>query len=586
MYRKSQRKDMLCPEFLCEKPQDGETKERSIVMNKQTKKKHKKMKTRNRKGIAALCMAICMAGVSGTTSFAATVPVSAGQDRLQPAGTEVYAAQGMEAWEIASHQSGIAGFQDVIPGKYYSRPVEWAVQKQVTTGTSPITFSPDAYCTRAQTVAFLWRIAGQPEPTVTDTGFMDVPADSYYAKAVAWAVEQGITTGRYPGMFDPEGICTRGEFVTFLFRSLKLENYQGGANRFLDVEEWKFYRNPIAWAVQNGVTTGTSADTFSPNDPCTRGQVVTFLHRWDTTLSIWDCGAVPGDGMDDTDAINRAIERAFYEEDAEAVYIPAGTYDIDAAKEIRLKSNTTLQMDPSALLEVGGNALDGYCVLRLDHVDNVHISGGQIGGERYKHTGTSGEWGMGIGIYDSTNVSIKDMKISRNWGDGIYLGTTNYEDTLYGCSNISIERCQIYDNRRSNISIVDADHVTINGCTITDANGKAPQCGINIEPNRNAAGVIPDDAICRGIQILNTTINVRAKGDYWGQFFCFMTINYPDNSICAAEDILISNCSFNGDCGNYSGRNVRIENTTIGGTFYDEQNTGLNNVSYEDIWRG
>ena len=494
------------------------------------------------------------------------------------------AVQAAESKE--SYQSGIAGFTDVDAGRYYSRPVEWALQNQITTGTSPTTFSPHSYCTRGQTVAFLWRIAGEPEPTSLETGFVDVPAGSYYEKAVAWAVENGITTGKNPSVFDPDGLCTRGEFVTFLFRSLKISDFQSDRNRFSDVEEWRFYKLPIAWAVENGVTTGTGPDTFSPNEGCTRGQVVTFLHRWATTLNVKDCGAVPGDGEDDTDAINRAIERAYTEEAVEAVYIPAGVYDINAESGIRLKSGTTLQMDPSALLEVRGNALEGYSVLRLENVHDVYISGGQIGGERYKHTGSSGEWGMGVGIYDSDNVCISNMSIGRNWGDGIYLGTTSYQDDLYGCSNIRIEKCRIYDNRRSNISIVDADNVTIDGCTITDANGKAPQCGINIEPNRDASGRIPEDAVCTQIRILNTTVNVREKGDYWGQFFCFMTINYPDNSIISARDITIDNCRFNGDCGNYSGAGVRISNTVIGGTFYDEQNTSLENVTYEEIWRG
>lgn len=490
--------------------------------------------------------------------------------------------QESEEQNTVSRQS----FEDVQEGRYFYRPVYWALENNITYGTSPTTFSPDNYCTRAQTVSFLWRMAGEPEPANIQTGFTDVPEYSYYAKAVAWAVENQITFGKSPTTFDPEGVCTRAEFVAFLYRSTGALAPQNTRTRFVDVEDWRYYATPIAWAVENGVTVGTSPTTFSPNETCTRGQVVTFLHRWCTTLNVRDCGAIANDAIDDTDAINQAIEKAAAEAKVEAVYIPAGVYVIDAKKSIQMKSNTNLLMDAETLLDVTGNALEGYSVIHLENVENISISGGQIGGERYKHTGSGGEWGMGIRMHDSRNIRISNMSIARNWGDGIYLGTTNHTDEWYGCENIVIQNCRIYDNRRSNISIVDANQVVIDGCTITDANGAAPQCGINIEPNRDDSGSIPADAICKDITISNTTINVRGKGDYWGQFFCFMTMNYPDNSIITAENIRIANCTFNGDCGNYSGANVSISDTLIGGTFYDEQNTELNNVSYEDIWRG
>ena len=175
---------------------------------------------------------------------------------------------------------GIKPFTDVAdPLQYYYPPVYWAVEKGVTTGTSASKFSPDAPCTRAQVVTFLWRAAGKPAPASRENPFKDVPADQYYTDAVLWAVEKGITTGTGPNTFRPEAPCTRGQIVTFLWR------YQGSPDplfpktTFTDVADTEFYAGAVAWAVENGVTTGKSATAFAPGDVCTRAQIVTFLFR-------------------------------------------------------------------------------------------------------------------------------------------------------------------------------------------------------------------------------------------------------------------------------------------------------------------
>lgn len=479
-----------------------------------------------------------------------------------------------------------AGFEDVEPGRYYYDAVYWALEQGITTGTSATTFSPEEACTRAQTVAFLWRMAGEPEPESMETGFEDVESDRFYAKAVAWAVETGVTTGTTPTTFEPYGTCSRGEFVTFLYRAAG--NPESGTYAmFTDVIPGKYYEKPISWAVENGVTTGTGPTTFSPGDICTRGHVVTFLYRWATgtrvrIVDVQEYGAIPGDDIDDTDAIIRAVNV----EDAEMVYIPAGVYVVNAEPGIKLRSNTKLVMDPDAVLRVTGNSKDSYNVIRARNAENISISGGQIIGERDEHTGSGGEWGMGIGLYDCKNVTIANVKISKNWGDGIYIGSTDdFGDDLYGCDGITISNCEIFENRRSNISIVNADNVTIDGCRISNAKGAAPQCGINIEAN-TVNDVVPDEAICRNIKIANTTVDVLGKGDAQGQFFCFRTQRYRDRSTHTADNVIIENCTFNGDCGNYSGTNMTISNTVIRGCFYDMQNTALDGVSYEEIWRG
>ena len=167
-------------------------------------------------------------------------------------------------------------FDDVKPGDYFYDAVLWALEKGITTGTSETTFSPNEPCTRGQIVTFLWRAAGSPEPK-SAASFSDVAADAYYAKAVAWAVENGITSGTGDGKFSPDATCTRAQAVTFLSRALKGTAAAGSA--FSDVAANSYYAEAVAWAVANDITKGTSATTFSPDADCTRGQIVTFLFR-------------------------------------------------------------------------------------------------------------------------------------------------------------------------------------------------------------------------------------------------------------------------------------------------------------------
>ena len=167
-------------------------------------------------------------------------------------------------------------FKDVQKGAYYFDAVAWAVKHQITSGTSATEFSPEASCTRGQIVTFLWRAAGCPEPK-TGSSFSDVPAGSYYAKAVAWAVENGITTGTGDGRFSPNAGCTRAQAVTFLYRALGKQT--NSSTRFSDVPAGSYYADAVSWAVENNVTNGTGAATFGPNLDCTRAQIVTFLYR-------------------------------------------------------------------------------------------------------------------------------------------------------------------------------------------------------------------------------------------------------------------------------------------------------------------
>ena len=173
-------------------------------------------------------------------------------------------------------KTAATSFADVPANAYFADAVKWAVDKGITNGLSDTMFGPYESCTRAQIVTFLWRAAGSPEPK-TASSFTDVPASAYYAKAVAWAVENGITNGMTETTFAPNATCTRGQSVTFLYRALK--GTASGSANFTDVKSDAFYADAINWAVANNVTNGTSNTTFSPNADCTRAEIVTFLYR-------------------------------------------------------------------------------------------------------------------------------------------------------------------------------------------------------------------------------------------------------------------------------------------------------------------
>ena len=173
-------------------------------------------------------------------------------------------------------QTGV--FVDVATGSYYEDAVDWAVENGITQGTDDTHFSPDGICTRAQAVTFLWRATGSPEPETRTMPFTDVPAGSYYYDAVLWAVENGITKGTSDTTFSPNATCTRAQIVAFLWRSEK-SPAAGTANPFADVKSTAYYADAVLWAVREDITKGTTNTTFSPDADCTRAQIVTFLWR-------------------------------------------------------------------------------------------------------------------------------------------------------------------------------------------------------------------------------------------------------------------------------------------------------------------
>ncbi|MDY4219684.1 MAG: S-layer homology domain-containing protein [Candidatus Faecousia sp.] len=211
---------------------------------------------------------------SGWTSEDITIPNAGSADTsfVMPAKNVTVTANWTEDVQIVNP------FTDVPSGSYYEDAVIWAVSKGITSGTTETTFSPNAACTRAQAVTFLWRAAGSPAPESATMPFTDVAEGRYYYDAVLWAIEQGVSKGTSDTTFSPNATCTRAQIVTFLWRS-QGSPAAGTPNPFTDVAPNAYYANAVLWAVEQGITKGTSATTFSPNSNCTRAQIVTFLYR-------------------------------------------------------------------------------------------------------------------------------------------------------------------------------------------------------------------------------------------------------------------------------------------------------------------
>ena len=170
-------------------------------------------------------------------------------------------------------------FRDVAADAYYYEPVRWAVEQGITTGTSAASFSPEGPCTRAQVVTFLWRAAGAPDVKGEANPFADVTPGAYYYDAVLWAVKNGVTTGTSSTTFSPDSVCTRGQVVTFLWRNAGAPAPTLDVSPFDDVAGSDYFRGAVLWAVEKGVTKGTSETAFSPMSQCRRAHVVTFLYR-------------------------------------------------------------------------------------------------------------------------------------------------------------------------------------------------------------------------------------------------------------------------------------------------------------------
>lgn len=202
-------------------------------------------------------------------------------------------------------------------------------------------------------------------------------------------------------------------------------------------------------------------------------------------VNVKDFGAKGDQFSNDTSAIQTAIDFV-YPQGGGTVYLPAGTYMVNPDQSIRLRSNIKLKLDGKAVLKARPSIEEYYNIILILNADNVEITGGKIVGERYRHVGTTGEWGSGIGILGSSNVHINDLAITDCWGDGIFIGPSwpNTLDYKEYCSQVTIERFNLYNNRRQGISVISAKNLVIRDGEASYQNGTRPESGIDLEPDR------------------------------------------------------------------------------------------------------
>ena len=217
-----------------------------------------------KRAIRLLSMLLALLMLTGCSSSILNVPLDRAYRALQRS--------------FISAGRNLVPFIDVPAGSYYEDAVVWAVEKGITSGTSAVTFDPNGNCTRAQAVTFLWRAAGSPAPKTKVMSFTDVPSGSYYETAVLWAMEQGITKGTSDTAFSPNASCTRAQIVTFLWRANGSPAVSGNS-AFTDVASDTYYAAAVAWAEKNGVTGGIGGGLFGSGNTCTRAQIVTFIYR-------------------------------------------------------------------------------------------------------------------------------------------------------------------------------------------------------------------------------------------------------------------------------------------------------------------
>ncbi len=302
-----------------------------------------------------------------------------------------------------------------------------------------------------------------------------------------------------------------------------------------------------------------------------------------TYYSVIDFGAVPGDGLDDLAAFRAAMDKAAKSSGIKTVYVPAGVYDIkpenphkDGQPAIHLKNNVNIVMDRNAILKATPVSMSGdFCVICGEENDNVTITGGQIWGERASHMGKAGESGHGIYLAKCSNITIEKMVIKSNWGDGIYVADRKVYDTFMESENITIDTCELVDNRRNNISLISGKGVNIINCEIeAKRTGHSPDCGICVEPNWHGSyeeknKIIYPSQYIENLLVKDTRISAYKPDD--SDYRSFMTLQYaPKPDFTTATGIRFENSTFNGYIGNYSGRNLTYDSRTRFNATFDD----------------
>ena len=405
-----------------------------------------------------------------------------------------------------------------------------------------------------------------------------------------FAVAVGRIVGEYSGLMqDPEN-TTSGDWYFFANGQAQtqytgLTQYDGEWFYVIDGKLATSFTGPVeydgeSFYVVNGMLSKTSPESGGGNNNSvgTYHQAVAVPTKCINPVKDSAFSVTPNDGIDDTAEINHALTVAACDTSHHTVYLPAGVYDISIqggeGKSALLfqYEGVKLVMDENAVLRLASNSYSGYNAI-LIHANNVSITGGQLIGERAGHSSAELGYGHGIAV-DRAHATIENMKISSNRGDGIYLADSGKKTE---CFDVTIKNCEIFDNSRSNISVVRADNVALINCDLHDAQGTAPMAAMNIEPNRSGSGSF---YCCNHISVKDTVFSSYGnQPPYEGAYglwcnYALLVLSHTGGTV--ATDLNFDNCIFNGAFDNGDTQGTTATGCTFNGDIYDRSPLSIN----------
>ena len=363
-------------------------------------------------------------------------------------------------------------FTDVSVKQYYAEPVAWAVENEVTTGTTATTFSPNQVCTREQIITFLHRAEGKPAASSTTNPFTDVKADSYALNAILWAAEKEVTVGTGAKTFSPASKCTRAQIVTFLYRTAGEPAVSGTTNPFTDTVKGAYYENAMLWAVANGITKGATESTFKPDAYCTRAEAVTFLYRYyHLTESAFVLMNIPyaefyaGEGVADVDAVSSSTVKTFNQTMAGGSY-----HDKLIATEDEVKNSSILGV--TYPVYVADRTVLADCKeIKADDTAEITVASGKSETTTKEVTGADLLFASGDYAYLTLDEEPNNYKTLTVDKDGSFVFSAVKEGAkAAGTMTTDLSYGGHYTDIAYTVSAEELSDVTVNGIVVT-ANG-------------------------------------------------------------------------------------------------------------------
>jgi len=418
---------------------------------------------------------------------------------------------GLAAYILWIKPASITGFKD-ISGYAAAPHIDFLRTIGVLQGYRDGTFRPAQPVSRAEFIAMLNRTHNFT--ALATVGFGGVASGPWYYEDLGRAAAAGYLPPYPQGYTDFDQAITREEAAYMLAGVIPAQGSPAPGISFTDGSSITgTYRPAVSYAAAAGFMNAYPDGSFRPGEAISRADAAVLVRnslkpgfQLADRINPMDYGAIGDGASDDTEAINKAI-RAASAQNIRTVYIPAGTYLINALESVRPLSHMRVYLAPNAVLQAIPNGSENYAVIRMENLADVEIRGGTIIGEREAHTGTTGQWGMGIDMEGCSGITVSDISIANCWGDGIYIGSTNAQNY---CEDILIERFDLDNNRRQGISLISGRNVTIRDGIIANTQGHPPQAGIDLEPNEFDESM--QDILLENLQTIN---NAGFGIDFW-----------------------------------------------------------------------